>query len=403
MKKKKLLAMKLFILFTFTLLILTVTSELILYYGKRQNSLVSDDKPQNNGGILTEPTENEGTDLPEEDINKNNDKISESSALEDGKDTTNKTPASNDTVLVFGGDIYMSDSIINYYKSKGIKGVLSEDLLEEIRQADIAMMNQEFAFSLRGTPMEDKQFTFRIDPKYVNIFKDMEIDIVTLANNHILDFGRDALEDSFSTLENENIKYVGAGRNLGEAKQAEYFEVNNKTIAILGASRVIPVVNWNAGETTSGLLTTYDATILVDEIKMAKANSDTVIVYVHWGIERNTYPEDYQRNLAKQYIEAGADLIVGSHPHVLQGIEYYNGKPIVYSLGNFMFYGTIKQTALLKVIINQENEVSIKLLPCKAANGQTFLQTKPEEIKKFYQEIESISYGISIDENGMIP
>ncbi|MDF2608851.1 MAG: hypothetical protein K0R92_325 [Lachnospiraceae bacterium] len=404
MKKKKLLAMKMFILFTFTVLILTVSSELILYYSKRQEPITSDYDKQNSGVKISDQPDNYSTASPEGEadtvMNGEQDSIKNDSI--DENHSSNDISQTKDTILVFGGDIYMSDSITRNYDTKGIQGVLSEDLLREIKQADIAMVNQEFAFSTRGTPMNDKQFTFRIDPKYVQMFQDMQIDIVTLANNHVLDFGQDALLDTFAALENGNLKYVGAGRNSTEAKKTEYFEVDDKTIAILGASRVIPVVSWNAGENTPGLLTTYDASLLVEEIMAANESSDYVIVYVHWGIEKNTYPEEYQRNLAKQYIDAGADLVVGSHPHVLQGIEYYNGKPIVYSLGNFIFYNTINQTALLKVSIGQDNDVKLELLPCKAANGQTFMQNDKEEVERFYREIEAISFDISFNKNGLI-
>ena len=90
-----------------------------------------------------------------------------------------------------------------------------------------------------------------------------------------------------------------------------------------------------------GYSTTYDPSILLNEIKAAQGQCDYLVVYVHGGIERNTQPEEYQRTLARQYIDAGADLVVGSHPHVLQGIEYYKGKPILYSLGNFVFGSVI--------------------------------------------------------------
>ena len=97
------------------------------------------------------------------------------------------------------------------------------------------------------------------------------------------------------------------------------------------------------------MLTTYDPKILVDEIKKLRSQCDYLVVYVHWGIERKETPEDYQRSLGKQYIDAGADIVIGSHPHVLQGVEYYKGKPVVYSLGNFIFGSSIPKTALLKV------------------------------------------------------
>jgi poly-gamma-glutamate synthesis protein (capsule biosynthesis protein) len=250
--------------------------------------------------------------------------------------------------------------------------------------------------------MEDKQFTFRINPRYTKLFQDMQLDIVTLANNHVLDYGEEALLDTFTALDNAKIKYVGAGKNISEAKAAETFQINDKNIAILSASRVIPVATWNAGNSKPGLLTTYDPSILIDEINKAKKTSDYIIVYVHWGIERHSNPEEYQRKLAKQYIDAGADLVVGSHPHVLQGIEYYKDKPIIYSLGNFMFYNTINQTALLKVTVNESNETQLQLLPCKAINGQTDLVNNTVEKDDFYKYLTSISYEITFDKNGIV-
>ena len=249
---------------------------------------------------------------------------------------------------------------------------------------------------------KDKQFTFRIDPQYVQIFSDMMINVVTLGNNHVLDYGTEALLDTFSTLQDAKIPYVGAGNNLKEARETKYFDVGEKTVAILGASRVIPVTEWNAGENKPGLFTTYDPTALIAEIEAAKLQSDYVIVYVHWGIEKKNHPEEYQRKMAKQYIDAGADLVVGSHPHVLQGMEYYKGKPIIYSLGNFMFYSNIPQTALLKVTLQKGDSVKTELLPAKAENGTTFIIEDTKEIQQFYKYMTDISYGVTFDKSGAI-
>lgn len=305
-----------------------------------------------------------------------------------------------DISMVFAGDIYMSDYVTQAYDKDGIDGILSKELQDEFIGADIAMANQEFTFSTRGEKAPDKQFTFRVNPSYGTAFRDMGLDIVTLANNHSMDFGREALSDSFDTLNQLDILYVGAGKDRNEAKTTRYIEVKGKTIAFLAASRVIPVPEWNAGTTSAGLFTTYDPTELLEEIKVAKEISDYVVVYVHWGIERDTRPQTYQRNMGKQYIDAGADLVVGSHPHVLQGVEYYNGKPIVYSLGNFMFYNEIKQTALLKVTLKEE-QVEISLLPCKASGGRTYLQER--EWTQFDSYMEDISYDVKYSNGLIIP
>ena len=134
-----------------------------------------------------------------------------------------------------------------------ISGVLDGELSRVIDESDIFMVNQEFPFSGRGTAAPDKQFTFRLPTEKVSMFGEMGIDIVTLANNHALDFGTDALVDTLDTLDGAGIPHVGAGRNLDEAKEPVLLEVKGKTIGFLGASQVIPEGSWNATSTRPGI------------------------------------------------------------------------------------------------------------------------------------------------------
>jgi poly-gamma-glutamate synthesis protein (capsule biosynthesis protein) len=263
------------------------------------------------------------------------------------------------------------------------------------------MINQEFPFSLRGSKMEDKQFTFRTDPKYVKIFNDMGIDIVSLANNHTLDYGVDALVDSFDVLEQASIQYGGAGNNLEEAKEVKYIDVKNKKISFVCASRVIPVTEWAATSDREGLFTTYDPSAMIEKIKEADESSDFVVAYVHWGLEHKEMPEEYQRTMGKQYIDAGADIVIGCHTHCLQGAEQYKDKLIIYSLGNFMFGGNIDRTMMVRVLL--ENDVmKTQLLPCKAKSYCTSLVTEDSNRQDFYKYYKEISFDIDIDEDGFI-
>lgn len=226
--------------------------------------------------------------------------------------------------MVFAGDILLSDHVLNAYEKSGsLSGVLDPGFQSVIHESDIFMANQEFPFSNRGTAAEDKQFTFRLPPERVRIFQELGLDLVTLANNHALDFGMDALLDTCDTLDQAGIYHVGAGRNLEEACEPVIITEKGENIGFLGASRVIPVGSWNASASKPGMLTTYDPSLLLEQIDHLKETCDYVVVYVHWGIEKKDRPEEYQRSLGKQYIDAGADLVIGSHPHVLQGIEYY--------------------------------------------------------------------------------
>lgn len=304
--------------------------------------------------------------------------------------------------LLFGGDIYLSDHVLNAYdKAGGVAGILDEGLRNEIASADIFMANEEFPFSDRGSAAEDKQYTFRLPPSRLHIMQEIGPDILTLANNHILDYGTDALLDTCALLDEAGIRRVGAGANLEEAKKLEVMEVKGKRVGFLAASRVIPVSSWTVGKSHPGVLTTYDPAILLKEIQAAGDQCDYLVVYIHWGIERNTEPEEYQRTLARQYIDAGADLVVGSHPHVLQGIEYYKGKPILYSLGNFVFGSSIPQTMLVRVDLDEENGAVLSVIPATSAAGYT-RQMDAGKKPEFYEGLKALSFDITVDGAGTI-
>ena len=303
--------------------------------------------------------------------------------------------------LMFTGDVLLSDYVLSNYNHTGIDGVLSPELLSELRDADLTVINNEFPFSTRGTQAPDKQFTFRVDPKYVSVLTDMGVDIATLANNHVLDFGPDALQDTFDTLDAAGIAYMGAGNDPARAEALVTREAGGKTFGFLAASRVIPVVSWDVQNSSPGVFTTYDPTRLVAAIKAAKESCDYLTVFVHWGIEREEYPQDYQVSMAKQYIDAGADLVIGSHPHVLQGITYYKDKPICYSLGNFIFNRDIPRTAAVKVTIDGEKEPVIRLIAATASNART-VACEDAQAADIYGHLEDISTGVSIDANGFL-
>ena len=203
------------------------------------------------------------------------------------------------------------------------------------------------------------------------------------------------------TLEGAGIPYVGAGENLDRAKAMYTAEIKGRTIGFLGATRVIPTADWAASASRPGMLSTYDPGILLEEIRKGRENCDYLVVYIHWGIERNDMPEEYQRQIGKQCIDAGADLVIGSHPHVLQGIEYYNGKPIVYSLGNYVFGSSIPRTVLLNVQWEGEN-TSLSVIPATSGAGYTREITEEGARQEVFSYLESISFGAQVDENGAI-
>lgn len=306
--------------------------------------------------------------------------------------------------MLFAGDILLSSHVTTAYDKAGsINGVLDEGFRSEISGSDIFMANQEFPFSDRGSAAPEKQFTFRLPPSRVSMMNEIGVDIVALANNHSLDYGTDALVDTCTALDGAGIRYVGAGPDMNRARQLEKIEVNGKTIGFLAASRVYPDADWVANSKKPGMVSGYDPTILLEEIKKAGESCDYVVVYVHWGVERDEKPQEYQRVLGKKIIDAGADLVIGSHPHVLQGIEYYNGKPICYSLGNFIFGSSIPKTALIRANVDfTQGTTTLSLVPGTSKAGFTRTLTQEDDIQGFYQYFQGISFGISVDENGVV-
>lgn len=344
-------------------------------------------------------------DSPEDDAQ---DDAQDDENLKDDQDT--KEPLeSNDTengkmgepVLLFAGDVMPGNMVRNNYMSFGLDGILTKELQEELQQADASIINQEFPFSNRGTPAQEKEYTFRIHPSFVSILTELGVDAVSLANNHALDYGKEALTDTFETLEEAGIPYAGAGETRDRAAQPVYLECQGKTVGLLAASRVIPEISWNVENQQPGMLCTYDSAALTEAIKQARPNCDFLAVYVHWGVEKQEHPEEYQRGLAQTYIDAGADLVVGSHPHVPQGIEYYQGKPIVYSLGNFIFNPQMEGTYVLKVFLQEEGGCQLKLIPVAASDALT-RQLTGQEGTEVLNYLEQISYGVSVGADGIV-
>ena len=305
------------------------------------------------------------------------------------------------TSIVVTGDVELSGYVQRNYDASGIDGVVSPELRKKLKSADILEINNEFSFSTRGT-QADKQYTFRVDPSYVSILYEMGVDVAGLANNHVLDYGRDALSDTFDTLTNAGIPYIGAGNSLDEASGLVVQEVNGIKVGFLAASRVIPEVGWNVENSQPGVFTCYDTALLVKAISEARPKVDFLVVCVHWGQEHTTNLTDYQPGNGHEYIDAGADVVIGAHPHVLQGIEFYNGKPIFYSLGNFIFNETIDRTAAVKITLDSDGNVKkYRLIPAYAGSATTAL-AEGDKAAEIYSYMESISSNAAVSADGVV-
>ncbi len=321
------------------------------------------------------------------------------------------SPQSFDYTLCFAGDISVSDEARTtaYWisQNRDISKCIDAEMIRHMQDADICFVNNEFQYSTRGTALV-KNYTFRGNPENVCVMNDLGVDIVSLANNHVYDFGEDALLDTMETLTDAGIPYVGAGKNLEEASSTYYYDLEGFRIAFISGTRV----EWTeqtkgATETNPGVFRTVDPELLYQRTKEASAEADYVIVYMHWGEEAVTWQEEYQLEVGHGLIAAGADAVIGDHPHRVQGIEFVDDKPILYSLGNYWFNGMAMDTMLAELHISgtaDDYKVSLQLIPGRQENCQVRYYDTPEEQSAFYRNMEVLSsaYGISIDENGVV-
>lgn len=226
------------------------------------------------------------------------------------------------------------------------------------RAADIRIGNLECTVSQKGKA-EDKTYTFRAHPRVITTLKKY-FDAVSVANNHAGDFGPVAFEDMLYQLEKKQLAYFGGGRTLRVAHEPYLTTVKGKKIAVLGYDGFFPR-SFEALEDRAGVAW-LDTDFIVADIKRAREvhRADWVIVVPHWGWEYEKIASSQQQTLAHLMIDSGADAVVGGHPHVTQNIEIYKNKPIIYSLGNFVFNGfhdketTTGWIALLTLTANAE-------------------------------------------------
>lgn len=298
-------------------------------------------------------------------------------------DNTKIIDKKGDITLRFVGDISLADNfdIMPYYDSRneGVYGILSKEVVDIMTSSDIMVANNEFTISTRGTPL-NKAYTFIADPKRLNIYKEMGVNLVSIANNHIYDYGIEAFNDTLKYLKEYDIPFVGAGHNISEAKKSFSYIVGGYKISFISSTRAEKnIITPGATETTPGVFRCYDNTLLKETIKEVKEKSDYVVLLIHWGKEDSHDIEDIIKVTGKEYIDEGADLIVGSHAHLLQGMEFYKNKLIAYNLGDFIFNRETKDTGILSVTLNNSGNLTYKFIPCKQEDYKTSLLYNTEK------------------------
>ncbi len=315
-----------------------------------------------------------------------------------------------DFTVCFAGDINLDENwgTTKYLSAQpnGIYDCISEELVNFMQEADIMCLNNEYSYSLQGTPLKGKAYTFRADPKRVEVLQQLGVDAVTLANNHVYDYGKDAMLDTFTILEEAGIPYFGAGENLQRAMEPLYIEADGKTIALVAASRAEKYkMTPQATDMEPGILRCYDTELFLQVIKEAKEHADFCIAFVHWGTEYSYDLEQVQLDTGKEYLDAGADVVVGAHSHCLQGMEYYDGKPIIYSLGNYWFNEKTLDTMLLRLHFSGDEDntqLTVQVIPAVQSGYRTTYISEFEEQRRIYDFLESISVNVEISNEGIV-
>lgn len=319
---------------------------------------------------------------------------------------TDKNVITDKTIKIdLVGDINLADDWYTMDAATqrgGVSDCISENAQSELASADISVVNNEFVYEDGETPLAGKTYTFGAATENVKLLKIFSADLVTLANNHVYDYGEEGLISTLDTLDGAEIPYVGAGRNFEEASAIKYFVVKGRKIAFVSATEIEKFAKYTkeATENSPGVIKTIDTSLFCGVIAEAKANADYVIACVHWGIEGKNDFEAEQRRMAEDYVKAGADVVIGGHPHRLQGVEFIEDTPVAYSLGNFWFSTGTIYTTIAQIRIDGSGELSLYMIPCIQQNLTTSILTEEAEIDDFYKYVADVSYGVGIDADG---
>lgn len=278
--------------------------------------------------------------------------------------------------IAAAGDLMLGSWIVDKVAAEGVDAPF-DSTRAWIESADLAIANLEAPLADHGELYVEKQYTFKVPTYLVEGIVNAGFDVLTLANNHFLDYGGNGLSQSIAALDGAGLRYCGAGMNSAEACAPAILEANGIRVAFVGFSMTYPDEFW-ATSSRCGTCHPSDDT-LEDIINDCEANADLTVVSIHWGTEKKTAPNPYQVEMAHHFVDLGADLVLGHHPHVLQGMELYKGKLIAYSLGNYIF-GSLSENAhtsmILRVMLDMNGLLMARAVPIHVYNAVVNFQPK---------------------------
>jgi Bacterial capsule synthesis protein PGA_cap len=274
--------------------------------------------------------------------------------------------------FAFGGDVHFEGGLRS--KLLANPDTVLAPIAPVLSAADVAVVNLETAITERGAA-QSKQYVFRAPSVALQALAAAGVDTASVANNHGIDYGAEGLRDTLTAEQSTGFDLIGVGQNAGEAYAPHRMEVNGQRVAIIGATQVIDgqfVDSWTATDAQAGLASAKTVEPLLAAVAAARADSDTLVVFLHWGVEQQDCPSASQMTLAQQLVDAGADIVIGSHAHRPQGGGRLGNAVVGYGLGNFVFYnerGAAGTSGVFQVTATGRQIDSYGWLPAQIGGG----------------------------------
>ncbi|WP_052810086.1 CapA family protein [Streptomonospora alba] len=273
-----------------------------------------------------------------------------------------ETEKSAPITVAIGGDVHFEGELRQRLDADPSTAL--GEISQTLSAADLSIVNLETAVTDGGTRAPGKQFVFRAPSTTFTALDSAGVDVATVANNHGMDYGTDGLQDTLANAEEADFPIVGAGENAEEAYAPHVFDTEGGKVAVIGAADVLDdhlISAWTAGPGKPGLASAKNEmqSRLVEAVSAAAEEADTVITYLHWGLEGDHCPKPHAPGLAQALVDAGSDAVVGGHAHVLSPGGYLGDSYVHYGLGNFAFYnysGPTAETGVLNLTF-QDGEV----------------------------------------------
>ncbi|MDQ1289123.1 MAG: CapA family protein [Actinomycetota bacterium] len=273
--------------------------------------------------------------------------------------------------MAFGGDVHFESHVAALLRHPSTS---LASLRPYLAPADIAMVNLETAITRRGTPAP-KEYRFRAPASALTTLAGAGVDVVSMANNHAADYQAVGLQDTLAARRTSPVRIVGIGANAREAYSPAIMNVRGQRIAVLAASQLRDwtLQTWEATSTRPGIAGARPIAPLLEAVKSARLKADVVVVYVHWGVERMSCPDATQRDAARKLAAAGADVVIGSHPHVTQGAGREGSAYVAYSMGNFVWYSrnssASSSTGVLTLTLDGRKVVASRWTPLRVSSS----------------------------------